>query len=246
MPPWRASALFSMSNANRDPGRLNPPDSSDSDDFLNAIDNMEREEKAAKTAALNSPMGESAAEKEPPVEPHFVQAEDKERPAAISSNQLLVLGLAAIIIIVGLSYRLFSRPNIKLMSPYQNLALTADVLEFDWLCDKPDASLVIEVYDAGELVMRQIVKENTYRYKPEIVQLEAFQAGHSYHWYIISNPDVEQKYSIKSEERHFRITKAIEKPPEQPAPPPSPQPESKPPPPPPPPSNSNSGRPRYL
>lgn len=131
-----------------------------------------------------------------------------------STKQWAILGTLTLIMLLGLTYSLFSTQHIRLVSPLKNQSLSAAELSFSWVCDKKDVSFVIEVYDTGnnsELVMRQIV-DGKLQYKPEQIQLYNFRANHSYRWLLIANPDIPQKYKFKPESSLFTITQAVEKP----------------------------------
>ncbi len=140
------------------------------------------------------------------------------------SNNKAILGIIVFLLVLAIGYKFFSRPNIKLISPTNNQSLGADELNFQWQCNKSNVSYVIEVYDEGDLVLRQIT--NQQNYKPDQYQQSFFKKEHKYYWSVLSNPDIVQPYTFKSEIKYFTISKTISAPeipittPEQEPPPP--------------------------
>ncbi|MBL8152178.1 MAG: hypothetical protein JNN15_19825 [Blastocatellia bacterium] len=106
-----------------------------------------------------------------------------------------------------MAYSLFSVGSIKLLSPKNSSGLAAKDLTFSWKCSKPDTKLVLEVFDGEKLVMRQLVKGDSYT--PDDDQKRDLKADKSYKWRVVADPDVTQKYSFKVESAIFYITKAM-------------------------------------
>lgn len=139
-----------------------------------------------------------------------------------SQKQLLILLAIALVVVIAVGYKLFfARNSIKLLKPTSNASLKANELEFAWECDKTNVSFVIEVFDEGDLIMRQITNEKSYQ--PDLNQKLAFQANKKYRWQVIPNPDVAQKYDFKSQSSYFLITQVVPKPIEQPVEQPQPE-----------------------
>ncbi|MEW6732969.1 MAG: tetratricopeptide repeat protein [Acidobacteriota bacterium] len=135
----------------------------------------------------------------------FVVSPDKQSSRKFSRRHWIVFSLAFIAVIAGIGYRIFSQAQIRLLSPAKDIS--AQQLEFSWQCDKAVTSFVIEVYDKDQLVLRQITDKTSY--SPDINQKLIFQAEHTYHWLVLPNPDVEQKYYFKSIAQTFHITSAM-------------------------------------
>lgn len=142
--------------------------------------------------------------------PQFINPEDSKLPETFSQNHWKVLGAIALLFVVAIGYKFFSQPSVKLISPTNYQTVEAKELEFRWQCNKSGVSYVIEVYDEGELVMRQITDQQNY--KPDEYQLSFLKKDRKYYWVLISNPDIEQAYNFKTEIRYFQITNPIENP----------------------------------
>jgi hypothetical protein len=134
-----------------------------------------------------------------------------ELPETFSQRQLAIFIVIGFIVLVGLGYSLFARASVQLITPRNNSALAADELEFRWQYSGKEASYVVEVYDEvnNELVLRQIWEKENYR--PSRDQKEALEAGRRYRWVVISNPDIKQASTFKSDPGYFTITRAAEK-----------------------------------
>lgn len=137
----------------------------------------------------------------------------KEPSETFSQNNKIILGAIIFLLVLTIGYKFFSKPNIKLVFPNNNQSLGADELSFQWQCNKSKVSYVIEVYDEGELVLRQITDQQIY--KLDQYQQSFFKKDHKYYWYVLSNPDIVQPYVFKSELMYFQITKTVPMP-EQP------------------------------
>lgn len=145
--------------------------------------------------------------------PKYTRDEEKASPNALPPKSLAILGVCALAIVVGILYSFTSNNPIKLISPANNASLAASDLEFTWNCNKKDGvSFVIEVYDGAELVMRPLI-DGKEGYKPQKDELARLMPNHTYAWIVQANPDVPQKYKLKtSEKKAFTITKGIELP----------------------------------
>ncbi len=160
--------------------------------------------------------------------PEFITPEDSKLPETFSQNHWKVLGAIALLFVLAIGYKFFSQPSVKLISPTNYQTVDSKELEFRWQCNKSGISYVVEVYDEGELVMRQITDQQNY--KPDEYQLSFLKKDRKYYWVLISNPDIEQAYNFKTEIRYFQITNPVENPnlitdppQQQTEPPPSPQ-----------------------
>jgi hypothetical protein len=149
----------------------------------------------------------------PKTNPKFI-APEKDAPllTTFSSLHIKVFAGIAILLVLALGYKLFSKPSIKLISPSNKQELGADLLDFQWQSNKSEVSYVLEVYEqeTSNLVMRQITDQQGY--KPDRYQQSFFQADKDYYWLIMSNPDMEQSYNFRSESRYFKINKTVEPP----------------------------------
>jgi hypothetical protein len=74
-----------------------------------------------------------------------------------------------------------------------------------------DLTFVLEVYDKGELVMRQFTKERSY--SPDLNLKSFFKAGHEYNWIVHGARNIKKDYQISTKTQKFYITKAVELPP---------------------------------
>lgn len=145
--------------------------------------------------------------------PKFI-APEKDAPLSngFNSTHFKIFGAIAVLLVISLGYKFFSKPNVRLLTPTNGQTLGADELDFKWQSNKSKVSYVIEVYDRedGELVMRQITEE--IGYKPDRYQQSFFQANHSYYWMVMSNPDINQSYNFKTDSLGFTINKSVEAP----------------------------------
>lgn len=123
----------------------------------------------------------------------------------------MAIGGALFVILLVLAYNLFlGSGTIHLVSPQERAAVSAKDLTFKWNCNRKGVQLVLEVYDGADLILRQFVDQDSYT--PSDDQKADFKPDHLYHWRVIPNPDVKQKYSFNEEFKSFYITTAIDRP----------------------------------
>ncbi|MEW6730632.1 MAG: hypothetical protein AB1489_04775 [Acidobacteriota bacterium] len=119
----------------------------------------------------------------------------------------IILMVAALLLTLGLIYQYTLTGEIKPLAPIANNSLAAQEILFQWHCDKPNLSFALEVYNKGELIIRHITREHSYR--PDISQLALFQANQTYTWVVRTNPYIKQRFDFIASPQEFRVNSAL-------------------------------------
>ncbi|MCS6885498.1 MAG: hypothetical protein RMM17_04000 [Acidobacteriota bacterium] len=134
----------------------------------------------------------------------------------------IVVGVTVLAVVASILYNVvFKSATIELLKPSNGEEIAAKDLTFEWRCSKPDADLVLEVYEEGELVLRQFVTDSTAQkdnlqlsqnsFKPHLEQAVLLKPNTKYTWRVSPNPDRPQKYKFAElPYGTFYITSAIE------------------------------------
>jgi hypothetical protein len=135
---------------------------------------------------------------------------DKMLPEKLSRRKWAILAIIFLAILIGTEYVLSYRGEIVPIIPIKDSNFDAKDLQFQWDCNVQNLTFVLEVYDKGELVMRQFTKERSYR--PDLNQKSFFEAGNTYNWVVHGAQNIKKGYQFSTEPQSFSITKAVELP----------------------------------
>lgn len=136
---------------------------------------------------------------------YIAPLETKAQKQKFSGRNLLILLALGFVLFGGLFIHFSIAGRINLIGPSANVD-EADHIVFNWDCNKVVHHFVVEVYDGGELLMKQFVNEKTYT--PDTTQKQVFQPEHDYTWRVIAEYEGGGKEYI-SDYNTFQVSKAF-------------------------------------